>query len=838
MNTEKHFDVLIVVTPADCERLLPLYPRLVANFDYGNLCFIGSAGVGDLVKSSAIADRAGWVDENDIVPFDDVHACMTRRLEPILQGKALPRGVTGWYYQQFLKMQYSAICKDEYYMVWDGDTIPCRKINMFSTESGQPYLDLKHEHHPEYFETMGKLLPGFGKVIERSFISEHMLFKCDIMRGLIADIEKNDSIPGVKFWEKIINAIEPEKIYDSAFSEFETYGTYVALKHPSVYRLREWHSFRLGGSFYEIDTITDGDFSWLGVDFDAISFEKGQTVLEENKGYFDNPEVQAKISARKLLQAAQMEYKDGYKEVWEDDAAAAAANVRAGSYGTGRGAEDKTLIVVATHNEPDLVKRNLDSIQDTLKPESYKVVAVDKDAGFVAACNQAVKASVGTEFEGADVFLLSSDTCLVYDSLYFLRQALYAEDDIGAVGCLSNCAANKQQMDVVFDTVDEYIKFGEKVNVPTANPCLERVRLSSFAMLIRRNVWDEIGGLDEDFAPGYYADDALSLEILKKGYRLEIVRNSFIYCEGSQGGADADFDDALEEQHQLFLQKYGFDISQYAYASGTVISQIPYGPNDRFAVLHFGCGLGSELKAIRSLFPYSDLYGVETNGKLFDIVRKTEKVFAGIDELLEFIDVQFFNVLIVENDTLAEMDQEERNILGALMMPNPVVIVGNDRLENFPYEKIKLIIWGMDNTFWQGVRNEGEVILPMSNADLVKNAADHGVVSSVFARDDEAAVFEELEGARVADMFVFNTISPDASVAMVADKIRMMGLEPSDVLFVDADPETLIAVKELMEDAMTADTDIIPYLANFFAKTKATDIEHSKLAYYNELQEK
>lgn len=327
-----HFDILIVVTPADCERVLPLYPRLVNKFDNGNICFIGAPKVGELAKSSAVADRTQWIDENDIIPFDEVHACLAKRLAPIIGGNPLPRGITGWYYQQFLKMSYAFMCKDEYYMSWDGDTIPCRKINMFDQKTGQPYLDMKHEYHLEYFETLGKILPGFSKVVERSFISEHMLFKCDIMKKLISDIESNDAIPGDKYWEKIINAIEPGKIYDSAFSEFETYGTYVAIKYPDVYRLREWHSFRLGGSFFDMNTICDRDFKWLAVDFDAISFEKGQSTANGTGGYFDNPKVQKKISAKKLLQEIQGEFVDAYKEVWDDDLAAAEANTRVGGY--------------------------------------------------------------------------------------------------------------------------------------------------------------------------------------------------------------------------------------------------------------------------------------------------------------------------------------------------------------------------------------------------------------------------------------------------------------------------------------------------------------------------
>jgi hypothetical protein len=504
-ENEMHYDILIVVTPADSERLLPLYPRLAGNFDNGNICFIGTKKVGELVENSAISDRSSWVDENDIVPFDEVHACMAKRLAPILKGDALPRGVTGWYYQQFLKMQYAAMCKDEYYMVWDGDTIPCRKINMFSPETRQPYLDLKHEHHAEYFETMGKILPGFGKVIERSFISEHMLFRCDIMKNLIADIEKNDWIEGKRFWEKIINAIEPEKIYDSSFSEFETYGTYVALRYNEVYRLREWHSFRLGGSFYEIDTITDGDFAWLGVDFDAISFEKGQTVLEENKGYFDNPEVQKKISAKKLLQAAQMEYRDAYKEVWADDPEAVSANVRKGGYWQNQnGAAD--------------------------------------DA-----------------------------------------------ESAGSTGVNTDAAEN-----------------GRKTDAGTGS--------------------SEISGIYEDTSD-----------------RLPEAE-----CETGQEDMAAIGDD--------------------------ILSKIPYSAEDEFTVLHYGCGNGAVLRGLKNLFPGSTLYGIEADESRLEAAKKTGKVFESIDEVLDYFDDPFANVLLVESDTWNALADEEKEILKALLLPGAKVI--------------------------------------------------------------------------------------------------------------------------------------------------------------------
>ncbi|MBQ0028498.1 MAG: hypothetical protein KBS96_07840, partial [Lachnospiraceae bacterium] len=107
-----------------------------------------------------------------------------------------------------------------------------------------------------------------------------------------------------------------KNIQDSYFSEFETYGSFVCLTNPSLYRMREWHSFRLAGEFFDPDKISDSDYEWLSNDFEAVSFEKGMSVREDHKNLFDNKEYQEKMSARQMLEIAQEEFKDGYIEVW------------------------------------------------------------------------------------------------------------------------------------------------------------------------------------------------------------------------------------------------------------------------------------------------------------------------------------------------------------------------------------------------------------------------------------------------------------------------------------------------------------------------------------------
>lgn len=269
------------------------------------------------MKKAGLGEKVSFLDEDDILSFSSVHEVMRDVLKEILQGQELPKGITGWYYQQFLKMQYAYICGDTYYLVWDGDTIPCKHFSMFHEDSDIPYFDMKREYHEEYFTTLSKLLPGLRKSIEKSFVSEHMLMNCEIMKTLIRDIEQNEEIPGNNFWEKILRAIGTEQIQESSFSEFETYGTYVCKHYPTSYRLRNWHSFRQGGQFFDPDTIANDDYDWLGKDFYAISFEKGHFVREDHKNLFDNKRYQEKLSARQMLEMAQMEFIEGYLETWD-----------------------------------------------------------------------------------------------------------------------------------------------------------------------------------------------------------------------------------------------------------------------------------------------------------------------------------------------------------------------------------------------------------------------------------------------------------------------------------------------------------------------------------------
>lgn len=45
----------------------------------------------------------------------------------------------------------------------------------------------------------------------------------------------------------------------------------------------------------------------------------------------------------------------------------------------------------------------------------------------------------------------------------------------------------------------------------------------------------------------------------------------------------------------------------------------------------------------------------------------------------------------------------------------------------YRFEKIKLVIWDLDETFWKGTFSEGPVDVPQGNVSLLKNLTDRGL---------------------------------------------------------------------------------------------------------------
>jgi len=141
--------------------------------------------------------------------------------------EGFPRAA-GWYFQQLLKLQYAFVApEDDYYLIWDADTVPLRSMRFFD-EAGRMLLTRASEHHAPYFETYRRLL-GEEPHREFSFIAQHMVVQKSVAREMLERIERQ--APGEGNWAwKIMRSLPPTGL--NLFSEYETYGHYLKNHYP------------------------------------------------------------------------------------------------------------------------------------------------------------------------------------------------------------------------------------------------------------------------------------------------------------------------------------------------------------------------------------------------------------------------------------------------------------------------------------------------------------------------------------------------------------------------------------------------------------------------------
>lgn len=309
----------------------------------------------------------------------------------------------------------------------------------------------------------------------------------------------------------------------------------------------------------------------------------------------------------------------------------------------------RTSIVIISYNCASLMQQCIESIRKYCNSEAYQIVVVDnastdgvrewlqqqsdiklilcnENAGFPLGCN------IGMQYaeQENDIFFLNNDTRMTPSALFWLRMGLYQKDDIGGVGAVSNHCGNGQQKDIYFEHAEEYVRYGEQINIPCSHPYEEKNRLCGFAMLIRRSVLEEVGEMDVNLSPGYFDDDDFTVRIGMAGYQLIVCHNAFIYHAGSQSFAGRnDLEAVITKNYYYMFEKWQFDIMANAELNEEAIRQIKEASVKPIKVLEVGSGSGNTLTRIKYLYPQSEVYGIEKEERAVRYGVKSVPVITG-----------------------------------------------------------------------------------------------------------------------------------------------------------------------------------------------------------------
>jgi FkbH-like protein len=151
-------------------------------------------------------------------------------------------------------------------------------------------------------------------------------------------------------------------------------------------------------------------------------------------------------------------------------------------------------------------------------------------------------------------------------------------------------------------------------------------------------------------------------------------------------------------------------------------------------------------------------------------------------------------------------------------------------------EKIRLVIWDLDDTFWSGTLTEGGITWRHEHAAIVHELARRGIVSSICSKNDHAAVEPILQREAIWDSFIFPSITWEPKGPRLAALVESVQLRPSTILFIDDNPMNRAEARHFVPGIQVADETIIPHLLNDPRLQGKDDRALTRLAQYKLLQ--
>ena len=238
-------------------------------------------------------------------------------------------------------------------------------------------------------------------------------------------------------------------------------------------------------------------------------------------------------------------------------------------------------IVVVTYNNLALTRLCLESIVRSTDYPNYEVIVVDNNStdgtpdylrqmaaqyrqiqiilncenrGFASANNQGIALSTGER-----IVLLNNDTIVPRGWLSRLLRHL-DNPAIGLVGPVTNFAGNESKVDVDYQTLGEMEAFADGLMWANEGRIADIHMLAMFCVAFRRDTYERVGPLDEQFGIGMFEDDDYSLRIKKSGMRVVCAADVFVHHVGQAAFKklieNGEYDSLFDENRRRYESKW------------------------------------------------------------------------------------------------------------------------------------------------------------------------------------------------------------------------------------------------------------------------------------------
>jgi len=209
-------------------------------------------------------------------------------------------------------------------------------------------------------------------------------------------------------------------------------------------------------------------------------------------------------------------------------------------------------IIIVDNASTDGTREYLQGLE---KSGQIRVIQNEENLGYPKAINQGVAIA-----KGEYLCLLNNDIVLSEEWLEKMLRCIKSDSKLAAVGPYTSYSSGRQAAQgYTFKDIDSLNKFSSKFNGEEKYVDF----LVFFNCLIKRSVWDEIGGLSEEYGMGNFEDAEFCWRALEKGYKLKVC-NCYIYHFGGLSfGYKKDaqkqraYVSLLAKNQKIFLKRIG-----------------------------------------------------------------------------------------------------------------------------------------------------------------------------------------------------------------------------------------------------------------------------------------
>ncbi len=151
-------------------------------------------------------------------------------------------------------------------------------------------------------------------------------------------------------------------------------------------------------------------------------------------------------------------------------------------------------------------------------------------------------------------------------------------------------------------------------------------------------------------------------------------------------------------------------------------------------------------------------------------------------------------------------------------------------------ENIKLVIWDLDETFWNGTIAEGEVEINQKALEAVKSLNERGIINTIVSNNNYEIVKEKLINEKCWEHFILPSISYEPKGERIRSLIKKLNFRPSNVMFIDDNYNNLMEAQYYNPEISVLSASKINNLLDYPELLGKKDLKLSRFNQYKHLE--